>query len=260
MSPSDKRAQNRTAVIDNQPREMINDQSRKDVEELLSMYVVSPITNSSIPQIKMLIDKTEHLSQNVSSEIRNISSSIKGDLTSLRKLEKLDAISRTLSEENGVVNDISGALDTTKTTVTDISEKMDKEQTTLTDISEKLDKEQTVITGISEKLDQGQTAITDISKKLDAEQKTITGISEKLSTISRQSGNMVTGIRQINTALQEISPEIKKLDDISSMLKDITEQKGVIEQKYKALFTMFLSFGIANVAGFIALIVLFVLK
>ena len=151
-------------------------------------------------------------------------------------------ISTTLSKMS---MEIESLEESTKTNINKISPSVNGSISDLKRLlSSHFDDEEDVFENLSNTIEDSQNSISD---KIDQS-------NEELSTT----------ILEIGTVITQLKTDFEKFDNqINDTIKESFEQsekQSLIEQKYKTLLAVSLSFGIVNALGVIAMIILFLIK
>ena len=253
---------------------------------------ISPSVNGNISRLQRLLDTSFHFDddedvfENLSDTIEN-SQEIITDKIAQSNMELTD----TISDIETVVEQLKIAFNEADKQINDSAKKNNQELKT------SISKQFTTIEELLKTLQSASDSSTDqikseISNMQTTTAKRISELSEQIKKAFEQAEKQSSDIQSsLTDKLQEIENLITENNDgltenlnnqLQTVSDNYTEQKtamsnyhedakaainsmesqqhSLIEQKYKALFAMSLSFGIVNAAGLIAMIVLFLIK
>lgn len=206
------------------------DQSNKELSEIISGFetVITQLKNDFKEVDKRINNTTKKTNQELKASISKQLSAIE------ELLKKLQTASDTST------NQIKSELSNTQTTITKILSDLSEQ---IKDSFEQAEKQSSDIqSSLRDKLQEIENLITENND----------GLTENLNT---QFQTVSDNYTEQSTAICNYHEDAKTtIDSMGS------QQQSLIEQKYKALFAVSLSFGIVNTLGVIAMIVLFLIK
>lgn len=253
---------------------------------------ISPSVNGNISRLQRLLDTSFHFDddedvfENLSDTIESSQEIITGKITQSNK-ELADIISgigivieqlkTAFKEADKQIND------STKKNNQELKTSISKQFSILEELLKKLQTASDLSTDqIKSELSNMQTTITkalsdlseQINKSFEQAEKQSSDIQSSLKDKLQEIENLITenneGLTEnINTQLQTVSDNYTEQSTVISTYHEDaktaiislgSQQQSLIEQKYKKLFAVSLSFGIVNALGVIAMIVLFLIK
>lgn len=253
---------------------------------------VSPTVNGNISRLQRLLDTSFHFDaeedafEKISDVIEDSQKRISGEITEGQKTQsdnflRIDTVLAKLQSDlvathentNGMIRDsktelLSDAYEHFEQlhellinleTISKASTKAIKDD--LTKQHSSLNNElKALFALVTESLEQSNKTVEDAHNALDSK---LHSSEESLKTrYDELSKQLETTTQIISTAFDEQETNLSGYhDETNKTIQTIgSQQKEILEQKYKTLFTLSLSFGIANTIGMITMIVLYLLK
>lgn len=253
---------------------------------------IVPSVNVNISRLQRLLDTSFHFDDD-EDVFENLSDTIEDNQEKIT--DKIDQSNKELSDIISGIETVITQLktdfkdvdkrinDTTKKNNQELKTSISKQLSALEELLKKLQTASDLSTNqIKSELSNMQTTITkalcDISELIkesfEQAEKQSSDIQSSLRDKLQEIENLITenneGLTEnLNTQLQTVSDNYTEQstaicnyhEDAKTAINSMgSQQQSLIEQKYKTLFTVSLSFGIANALGVIAMIILFLIK
>lgn len=251
----------------------INTQSQNEVKDLLNEYVVSPLNTDISTTLSKMSTEIESLEEITKVNIGKISPSVNGNI---RRLQTMLDLSFHFDDKEDVFENLSDTIESSQEIITEQFKALEELIKKLQSASD------TSTNEIKSELSNLQTSFSNELSALSAQMKESYEQSEKHSTDIQ--GSLISKLQEIealitknneglteniNTKLQTVSDNYTEQSTVicnyhkeakTAINSMESQQQTFIEQKYKTLFAVSLSFGIINAVGLIAMIVLFLIK
>ena len=229
----------------------INTQSQNEVKDLLNEYVVAPLNVDISKTLAEMEQKIETLEETTKHEISAVCPSVNENISRLKC--QLDTSFHFADEEDAFEN-ISKAINNSQEAVTD---KIESAQAIIT---KNLSQLQSDFTRVTESFEKSGKAVEETRESIIAQlQKTEELIRTNHNNLSEKTNSLVQNISD-GFEKQDVVLNNYHLETNAAIQTIESQQKEIIEKKYKTLFMISSSFGIANTIGIIVMIVLFLLK
>lgn len=253
---------------------------------------ISPSVNDNISRLRRLLDLSFHFDEeedafeNLSDKIENSQEIItdKIDQSNKELSDIISGIETVIAQLKTDFKEVDKRInDTTKKNNQELKTSISKPLSTLEELFKEFQTASNSSTNqIKSELSNMQTSVTnklsDLSKLIiesfKQAKKQSSDIQSSLTDKLQEIENLITensdGLTEnLNTQLQTVSDNYTEQstaisnyhEDAKTVINSMgSQQQSLIEQKYKTLFAVSLSFGIVNALGVIAMIVLFLIK
>ena len=277
---------------------VINNQAQNEVKEMLSEYVVSPISNNVVQKFEVVKNEVDKIEE-ISSKVSSITNQISGQSYWIKNIikEKFDSIGDNIRDNSNDIYQIKKSQDTSKNNINSIISELDKIfdqlSTVITTLESLKRQEQDNYTNSISKLKNNNDLfikeISDTKDKICSLQTHTDNINQKLhSAISDNYSALVKNLDErtnksselfedkvkmfsdmfnfqdnlIKSSLSGVQTELNNsiLNGNTQIVDSLDDRIQNIERKNSLNFKVMLTFGTANIITLIALIVILLVK